>query len=176
MGESKEHDGDSGQRDKNKKTRKRGRRKINRVKKELIQRQWTEKVNKWRQIINDNSSVNSVRKRQHLALQRKLETTQVVNPDEYFGDKLTVSDRWPNYTKEDCVRIYGQNVNGISYLNDYAEWEIVLDHMHDKQVDIACFGEINLATEKPEVKYALIEKAKRLDKNIKVNITCSKAK
>ena len=169
-----EHHGDSSRRDKKIKTRKRGKRKIDKEKENEIHTQWLDNVNKWKQIINSNPSVNSARQKQQQDLQRKVERKKEENSEVYYGDKLSVSDRWPNYTKEDYVRIYGQNVNGISYTNDYAEWEIALDHLHNKQVDVACFSEINLATEKPEVKYALIEKAKKLDKNIKVNLTCSK--
>lgn len=65
-------------------------------------------------------------------------------------------------------------MNRISCTNDFGEWEFTLDELHKKQVDIACLSEINLALEKPEVKHTLIEKAKRMDKNMRLQMTSSK--
>ena len=41
-------------------------------------------------------------------------------------------------------------------------------------MDIACLTKINLDLNKPEVKFRLIEKAKKLDKNIKIVMNASK--
>ena len=50
---------------------------------------------------------------------------------------------------------------GISNFNDYSEWEIILENLHNLQVDVACLTEINLDVMMPEVKYTMLEKAKK---------------
>ena len=65
-------------------------------------------------------------------------------------------------------------MNRISYKDDYCEWEIVIECLQERQVDIACLTKINLDLNKPEVKFRLIEKAKKLDKNIKIIMNASK--
>ena len=59
-------------------------------------------------------------------------------------------------------------------MNDYGEWEVILDELNDRQVDIACLTEVNLDLTKAEVRYALMEKAKMLDKGMKLVMTSSK--
>ena len=61
-----------------------------------------------------------------------------------------------------------------AWIMENGEWELVLESLDERQVDIACLTEINLAVDKPEVKYTLREKAKKMDKNIHLNMTCSK--
>ena len=49
-----------------------------------------------------------------------------------------------------------------------------MDELNDRQVDIACLTEVNLDLTKAEVRYALMEKAKMLDKGMKLVMTSSK--
>ena len=88
-------------------------------------------------------------------------TTKLTIHNEWFGNKVIVTNSWPEKTREQTIRIYGQNVNGISYFNDYSEWEIILENLHNLQVDVACLTEINLDVMMPEVKYTMLEKAKK---------------
>ena len=48
---------------------------------------------------------------------------------EYWGDCLTTSNEWPNKDKENNICIFGQNVNGLSYYNEYIDWEMALNYM-----------------------------------------------
>ena len=46
-----------------------------------------------------------------------------------WGDTIELADSWPSKTKNNTIRIYSQNVNGISHFNDYMEWNIFLQYM-----------------------------------------------
>ena len=85
-----------------------------------------------------------------------------------------MSKNWPLHTKEGTIRIYRQNVNGVSYFENYGEWEIVLENLHEKQVDIACLTEMNLDLTKPGVCYELREKVKKLDRSANIIMVASK--
>ena len=155
------------------KKRVRGRRKndLDRIKERRSK--WYNSVNKWREILNNKDIIKEIRKSQKQKKIRKIQLNRT-KQNEWFGDRMKENTRWPIPDKEGNLRIYGQNVNGISKNMDYGEWEVTLESLDKKQVDIACFSEINLAVEKAEVKYTLREKAKRMDKNIHLNMTCSK--
>ena len=151
--------------------RHRGRRK-NKDMEEAGRKRWEESVKSWRQVIETMTRIKKTREVIEEKKQKKKQEYKQCN--EPFGDKMTQSSRWPNSNRERIIRVYSQNVNGISARSDYSEWEILLDCLHEKQVDIACLTEVNLDLNIPEVKYKLIEKAKKLDKNIKIVMTASK--
>lgn len=77
----------------------------------------------------------------------KKEMKRVNNPikhNDWFVHRMQRTSKWPGKTKDGTIRIYGQNVNRISYKQDYSEWEIILEKLHIQQVDVACLTEINL--------------------------------
>ena len=87
------------------------------------------------------------------------------------------SKTWPKNTKKNgTIRIFGQNVNGVSYLDNYSEWKIILETLHTQQCDVTCLTEINIDVKNPEVKYALVHQAKMLDKNSHIIMTGSSTK
>ena len=45
------------------------------------------------------------------------------------------SKQWPKQSEEGTIRIYGQNLNGISQRKKYSEWDYILDKIHNKQVE-----------------------------------------
>ena len=64
---------------------------------------------------------------------------------------MVMSKTWPKHTRgEGTIRIFGQNVNGVSHFDKYAEWKTILETIHNQQNDIVCFTEINLDVNKPE--------------------------
>ena len=62
----------------------------------------------------------------------------------------------------------GQNVNGLSYYNDYVEWEMALLYMDEFQVDVECLGEPNLDLKKPEVMEQIYKRLKKIDMHSKL--------
>ena len=63
------------------------------------------------------------------------------------------------------MRIYSQNINRISKYTEYDEQEVILQVLHEHQIDVACVTEINLDLTKALVKYKLNKKARKFDKN-----------
>ena len=135
---------------------------------------WEEGVRQWKTLIQNMTAVKKMKEVLEEKRKVKKENTKNTQHDEWFGDKLNISKEWPKKTKENTVRIYGHNVNGVSCAQNYSEWEIMLEHLNDRQIDIACLTEINLDIEKSDVKFALYEKAKRLDKGMNITLTASK--
>ena len=43
---------------------------------------------------------------------------------------------WPDMNEREMLRIFHINHNGITYNNDYLEWEMTLAYLMDMQVDI----------------------------------------
>ena len=117
---------------------------------------------------NMNRKINNNRKIQK---RNKSNEKQI---KELWGDRLTTSEKWPSQSEEKTVRILGQNVNGVSYFNDYLEWEMILGYMDDMQIDIMCFNEINLDLAKPKVYWELSKKLKYIDKHAKLTTSSSK--
>ena len=81
----------------------------------------------------------------------------------HYGDKLTMDESWPNPGKRDYLRIFLINTNGISYFNNYLDWEMSLGFMYDMQVDIFSITKPNLDFSQPAVLYAVHEKAPQVD-------------
>ena len=92
----------------------------------------------------------------------------------WFGDKIEHDEDWPNKTRDGIFRIMSQNINGTPTKDDYLDWEMLLDNVNNLQADIICLSELNLDVNKAEVAHKLIEKAKKMDMNMKVKLTTSK--
>ena len=129
--------------------RKRSRRKTDREKEEKRIQRWNNNADAWREIINNEKLVLAAKTREKLKRAKKIGIQKPVKYNESFGDIMIQSKTWPETNKKGTMRIYGQNVNGVSSYEDYSEWQIILETLHKQQVDIACLTEVNLDVTKP---------------------------
>ena len=95
---------------------------------------------------------------------------------EWVGDKMVRNNVWPSPKKQGTIRVFTINMNGITYYNNYLEWEISMAFLMDMQVDIYGITETNLDFENKEVKHEFIQKAKYFDKYMKIAVSASKQK
>ena len=92
----------------------------------------------------------------------------------WYGDKIEEDNGWPKETAHGCIRIYSQNINGTPAKSDFIDWEMLLNNINDLQVDVVNLSDINLDLNNAEVVHKLMEKAKRMDKHMKMITTTSK--
>ena len=92
----------------------------------------------------------------------------------WFGDQIKHDENWPNETRDGIIRIMSHNINGTNPKDDYTDWEMLLDNVNNLQADIICLSELNLDVNKPEVAHKMVEKAKQMDLNLKLNLATSK--
>ena len=104
---------------------------------------------------------------------KKITMIKKGSQDEFWGDVLTRNEDWPDINKSDRVRIVTQNVNGISYFNNYNEWEILLDVMDQYQADVFGLNEMNLDLKQPKVNYELLKRLKKIDRNATLTTSSS---
>lgn len=87
---------------------------------------------------------------------------------DFVGDVL---DESPS---QDTIRIYVQNINGLSWNRDGGKWPYICEVMASLQVDIACFSEINTDTNRYEVRKRIESICQKyFDKNSLVMATSS---
>ena len=151
--------------------RKRSRRKKDKCCEERRIARWHDNAQQWKTQLNNNKSITIIKSHQDNKRKQKLDDEK----RKWYGDQLKWSRHWPEQTENGIIRIYGQNINGISQHKEYNEWEIILEEIHNQQIDISCFTEVNLDLTKATVKYKLQEKATKLDKNCNMIMTSSKA-
>ena len=156
------------------KRQKRSRRKTNNGREEERIRRWINNTEEWKKIIKQDKLVQAMKKREEERRIKKLSQQKPIGFNEWFGDEMTTSNSWPKKNKNGTIRIYAQNVNGVSYADNYSEWQIILETLNKQQVDVACLTEINLDVKKPIVRYTLTENTKKLDKNSHLIMTGSK--
>ena len=149
--------------------RKRGRRKINNDKQKEKAKSEIERLKKWSEEIGERKGVKELKEKEN-DLRMKADDVKL----QWFGDEIEEDDGWPKETKHGCIRILHQNINGTSPKNEYIDWEMKLNNLNDLQVDVACLSEINLDLNNAEVKHKLIEKAKYMDKHLKIQTAASK--
>ena len=94
--------------------------------------------------------------------------------DRTFGDELTTDDSWPNPGDRDYLRIFLINANGVSYYNDYLDWEMNLGFLFDMQVDVFGITEPNLDFAQAKVRYDITNKTRKVDKFMDLNFSASK--
>ena len=63
---------------------------------------------------------------------------------QWYGDPISFNEGWPSTNSRDTLRCFCINHNGITYHNDYLEWEISIAYLMDMQVDIFSITEANL--------------------------------
>ena len=132
--------------------RKRSRRKKDKSKEEARTARWWHYVRKWEESINSNGDIKKIKTIQQEKREKKLAELDE-EKKRWFGDKFKNSKQWPNETNDNIIRIYGQNINGVSRYTNYNEWEIILENLNKQQIDIACLSEINLDLNKADIKY-----------------------
>ena len=90
-----------------------------------------------------------------------------------FGDTMTADAAWPNPGNRKYIRIFLINTNGISYYNNFLEWEMSLGFLYDMQIDIFGITEPNLDFSQASVRYDIQEKARQVDKFMDINLSAS---
>ena len=63
------------------------------------------------------------------------------------SDQLTDNVPWGDiltHKSDKSIRIYFQNVHGITSDNNWHKWEHSVVSMHQRQVDVCCFDETNI--------------------------------
>ena len=144
-----------------KKKKKNRRKRKTKEEKEKHNQEMREKVNK--QLKEIQEKYKKLNKKKKVAVEEDAEP---------WGDILTTNQQWPSNDNK-TYRLMGQNVNGISYFNDYIEWEMQLNYMDEFQVDTMCINEVNLDTNKPEVRESMFKKLKKLDPYAKMSKSSS---
>ena len=93
---------------------------------------------------------------------------------EWNGDIMTFDEEWPNVDKRRTLRIFHINLNGVTYQNDYLEWEMTLAFLMDMQVDIFGLTEINLDLNNGMVKDNVIQRGKHFDNYMQMATSSSR--
>jgi hypothetical protein len=91
-----------------------------------------------------------------------------------FGDEMNTDDSWPNPGERDYLRIFLINANGISYYNNYLDWEMNMGFLFDMQVDVFGITEPNLDFAQAKVCYDVINKTRKVDKFMDLNFSASR--
>lgn len=77
----------------------------------------------------DECIIKTNKNRVVLEMQRRLknkrEENRQLEMQEWWGDRTEINDEWPTIEREGRIRIYGQNLNGVSLEHDIIEWETV---------------------------------------------------
>ena len=82
-----------------------------------------------RERVMDECIIKTNKNRVVLEMQRRLknkrEENRQLEMQEWWGDRTEINDEWPTIEREGRIRIYGQNLNGVSLEHDIIEWETV---------------------------------------------------
>ena len=92
------------------------------------------------------------------------------------GDVMTFNEGWPNTDQRKTMRIFNINLNGITYQNEYLEWEMTVAFLMDMQVDVFGLTEINLDLNNGIVKDKFIQAAKHFDPYLRITTSSSSQK
>ena len=90
-----------------------------------------------------------------------------------WGDELSIDKEWPNIPENKTIRIFGHNVNGVSYKHNYLDWTLMLQQLEEYQVDIAGLVEMNLDLNKPAVRKIIRDKMIKYDKHARISMSSS---
>ena len=89
------------------------------------------------------------------------------------GDTMTFEEGWPNTGERRTLRIFHINLNGVTYQNDYLEWEMTVAFLMDMQIDIFGLTEINLDLKNGIVKDNFVQAAKHFDPYLRLTSSSS---
>jgi hypothetical protein len=87
----------------------------------------------------------------------------------WVGDEMRFQDQWP--IQRQTLRIAQINVNGLSFVNDNFNIDLLLQGMMAHQVDVAAIQEINLNMRNKKVQEKMIKAMKRFDKRAGVQFS-----
>ena len=77
----------------------------------------------------DECIIKTNKNRVVLEMQRRLknkrEENRQLEMQEWWGDRTEINDEWLTIEREGRIRIYGQNLTGVSLEHDIIEWETV---------------------------------------------------
>ena len=91
----------------------------------------------------------------------------------WYGDTMTFDEEWPNIDKRKTIRIFHINLNGITYQNNYLEWEMTIAYLMEMQVDIFGLTEINLDLNNGIVKDQFLQSGKHFDPYLRMSVSSS---
>ena len=129
----------------------------NKKKAELYEKQTEENNNKrQKKIIN----INPTEKKE-------------INKLEWQGDVMTFDEGWPNTDKRKTIRIFSINLNGVTYQNNFLEWEMTIAYLMDMQVDVFGLTEINLDLNNGIIKDKFVQSGKQFDPYIRMATSSS---
>ena len=77
------------------------------------------------------------------------------NAQEFFGDKMDED------THHSIMRVYTQNLNGLNWDKDGGKWPYVCEAMDAISADVACFSELNVDTNRYNVRKTMEDICKR---------------
>ena len=88
---------------------------------------------------------------------------------------MTFSEGWPNTDKRNTLRLFNLNLNGVTYHNNYIEWEMTIAYLMEMQVDIFGLTEINLDLNNNNggVRDNFIQQSKHFDPYIQMAVSSS---
>ena len=92
---------------------------------------------------------------------------------QWKGDVMTFTEGWPNTDNRKTMRIFHINLNGITYQNDYLEWEMTVAFLMDMQVDVFGLTEVNLDLNNGIVKDNFTQAAKHFDPYLRITSSSS---
>ena len=127
-----------------------------------------EKYNK-----NKDSNMDKLSKK---IQQIKLNESLIEEKLKWKGDVMTFTEGWPNTDQRKTMRIFNINLNGITYQNEYLEWEMTVAFLMDMQVDVFGLTEINLDLNNGIVKDNFIQAAKHFDPYLRIMTSSSSQK
>ena len=92
---------------------------------------------------------------------------------QWYGDPITFTEEWPSTESRDTFRVFHINHNGITYHNDYLEWEMSIAYLMDMQVDVFGITEPNLDFNNKIVKDDFIQRGRFFDSYMHMAVSSS---
>ena len=128
--------------------------------------------------INDYNNKRDSNVRKICAKRKGLKTGEnnVKEKLKWVGDVMTFSDEWPNNDQRKTMRIFNINLNGVTYHNQFLEWEMTVAFLMDMQVDVFGLTEINLDLSNGIVKDNFLQAAKHFDPYLRLAMSSSSQK
>ena len=104
------------------------------------------------------------------------EEKQYIDELKTWGDEIRERANWPKHEESgsNYIRIMHLNANGITTKNEFVEWEMLLQSLHESQVDVFCINETNVDTRQSIVQFKVRDLAKQKDRHMYLNMSSSK--
>ena len=106
----------------------------------------------------------------------KISNNTITEKMKWKGDTMTFENGWPNMDQRNTMRVFHINLNGVTYHNDFLEWEMTVAFLMDMQVDVFGLTEINLDLDNGIVKDKFTQAAKHFDPYLRLTSSSSKQK